>query len=390
MGRSWVLTIDLEVPDARRWRATTPNPSAFDDWPPLLETSARATKLSTLLNRLAKDAFARVSWEGNTLHVAALLSNDGSFWADARTALAAAVRTSEGVGEMAIVNADDNTEDTAIVVTTKGVEVLTGKRRTALAKRLQKVEQSIAMEAIEQAEGARRLEPIVRDERLRPVHAEVLRALKDVSEKDLLAAAANITEWLSLVPASGAPPSASFGALFLTKPALLAALEHGDTRVHTWAAGQFVAAALSILDQVAPIPAAALAAQALAARARHPSSLALLDVALDVVSRAEKDDTSAALRRLRKTLPPAAQLERTRIAQHPVVVRLARARSAEALAAVMLAVAKVIGSPGAWKTISEKDASFGYALLHLLEAFNAKSEAKALRTHPHWMIASAP
>lgn len=393
MGYSWVVAIELRVPKKKSWLASTPDPADFDDWPELLQSEPKQKqKVSALLAALAKDDLAKVEWNDDELVVSAILDDGGSLWIDRRALLAAAVRTSGGKGQLAIVNAFDNTEETAVVVEGSGkTKVLKGKERTALQKRLAKLEKALGEAHDAAADVARRAEHLVRDEKLRSVHAKILRALAKIEEAQLLAAARKVKGTFLLVPKPGTPNHGTFASLYDSAPALLHALAHGDRRVHAWEAARFVTGALQILDQVAPDHAATFAKEVLAARARHPASKTILDLALAIESRASGDDVDTALGRLRKELPDAHYLQQPAMLEHPIVVAIGKKKSQKTRAAILTQLEKVIGAPTAWKAITEKDASFGYVLTHLLEKQKHPDDRALLRAlwaHPHWMIAN--
>jgi hypothetical protein len=301
-----------------------------------------------------------------------------------------------GQGELAIVNAHDNTEEVGVVVTSEGrVRVETGKKRTALQKRLAKVEAKLSDAALADADSAGRARPFVRDERLRPVHAEIIRALRAADGSKVLAAARKVKGELSLLPRKGAATFGTFASLYASAPAVIDALERGDERVYSWCAGQYLAASLEILHAVSKEQGASLASRALAALKgrKDPSSLAFRDVAVGIDSASSSDgaDAKAELTRLRREVPKAAVWEQPRIREHPIVTRLEKRRSEKTRAAILGQLARVLGSPEAWKTLTEKDASYGYALTHLLEKQKHPEDAgllKALWRHPHWMIAN--
>jgi hypothetical protein len=218
-----------------------------------------------------------------------------------------------------------------------------------------------------------------------------LKALAEVQGAQLLAAARKVKGTFLLLPKPGAPNHGTFASLYDSAPALLLALAEGDRRVHAWEAAQFVTGALQILDHAAPERAAKLAKEVLATKARHPASKTILEVALAIESRASGDDVDTALKRLRKELPEAHYLQQPAMQEHPIVVAIGKKKSAKTRAAILAQLEKVIGAPTAWKTISEKDASFGYVLTHLLEKQKHPDDSALLRAlwkHPHWMIAN--
>jgi hypothetical protein len=147
MGRNWIVAVEIVAPKRRAWLTSSADPSAFDWFAPLESSAKGAQRVSTLLTLLERETFARIAWEGDKLVLNALLAHEGSFWVERRTHLAAAIR-SAGVrgakGELAIVNAFDNAEDTALLVTSSGdARIVTGAERTTLRKRLAKIEAEI-------------------------------------------------------------------------------------------------------------------------------------------------------------------------------------------------------------------------------------------------------
>ncbi len=154
MGTSWTIAITLTSVDRPAWLRSKADPKAYDDWPPLLAHAAESkpVAVSKLFAELEKRCHVRVDWTYATarqsdLRVAAVVSNDDSFWIDRRTLLAAAVRAASAhgaEGDVCVVNALDNTADTGLVVTAGGgVNALTGAKRKALQKQLRALEEDL-------------------------------------------------------------------------------------------------------------------------------------------------------------------------------------------------------------------------------------------------------
>lgn len=395
MGYSWVLSLELTVPAKKKWLAQK-LVAPEHDWPePLGSRTPSGSTVSKLLGSFTKDAFSRVDWDGDVLTLSAMISNDSDLWSrriDLVEAVHAAGRAG-GEGRLAIVNALDNTEETALLVTTDGtVKRLTGSERTKLQKRLRKIEKSIATTALDREDVARRAEPMMRDPKLQPTHAEIIRVLRAANGAKLLEAAAAVKDTLMLMPRAGeSRTQTTLTELHPTAAELLVGLERGDPRVHAWCAGQYVAASLEILSRVDEAEALRISKLALAAMDGKvvAASNAFLDHATNIVS-SQSGDVTSELRTLRTVMPAATALAQAPLRDHPMVERLAASRSAETRSAILTQIAKVLGAPPDWRALADKDASYGFVLTHLLEQQDNADDAKllaALYRHPHWMIA---
>ncbi len=397
MGRSWVVALELTVPNKKKWLARK-LVAAEQDWPePLGSGAPSGDPVSKLLGWLSKDAFSRVAWDGDDLTVSAFLSNDSGMWSrrlDLVEAVHGAGRDG-GKGQLAIVNALDNTEEAALLVTTDGaVKSLKGAERTKLQKRMRKLEESLGNAVLEREDAARRARPLMHEPTLQPIHAEVLRVLRAANGAKLLEAASSVKSTLTLMPRAGeSRTQATLAELHPTADELLVGLERGDARVHAWCAGQYVAVSLEILslvDEAEALRLSKLALDAMKGKVKGGSSNAFLDLATSIVSARSDGDVASELRTLRKAMPTANVTAKSRLRAHPMVVRLASSRSAETRSAVVTQITKVLGSPPEWRALVDKDASYGFVLTHLLaEQQNAEDAPllAALYAHPHWMIA---
>lgn len=391
MGRSWTIAIEIRGVDRAKWEKSKATPAAYDDWPALLEggSDAKPIAVSKLLVALEKDKLGRFAWSDDHLSAATLLDDDGSFWIDRRALLAAAIRSAGafgGEGELAIVNALDNTEETAIVVSAGGgAKALTGAKRTALQKRLGATEKELGEAATRRAAEAAAANPFVQDELLRPVHARIIAALREADPARVLAVGKKSTRFILAVPTQGL-----LGTLYEDGRTLIDAVERGDARVIAWQAGAYAAISLELLDGVDPSRAATLAKEVLAAASdrKIPAAFELVDVAFAIATRAEGVGVAEELAVLRRALLTVSARHQHRIKEHPLLLHVA-SRPGEAREVVLAAVSDVLGEPGAWKPLTDTDAMYGAALAYLLERVGTPEDAALLAAfdaHPHWQI----